>query len=85
MRLTTITLACAVALSSTLAFAHEGRHKRGVRAHQAYKESAPVRPVVSSRYLIDGPVGIRAPRVSAFPPAPPDGENCDVGDNPFIC
>jgi len=34
---------------------------------------------------IDGPVGIRAPRVSAFPPAPPDGENCDVGDNPFIC
>ena len=34
---------------------------------------------------IDGPVGIRAPRVGAFPPAPPDGENCDVGDNPFIC
>ena len=34
---------------------------------------------------IDGPVGIRAPRVGAFPPAPPDGENCDVGDNPRIC
>ena len=34
---------------------------------------------------IDGPVGIRAPRVGAFPPAPRDGENCDVGDNPFIC
>ena len=32
-----------------------------------------------------GPVGIRAPRVGAFPPAPPDGENCDVGDDPFIC
>ena len=34
---------------------------------------------------IDGRVGIPAPRVGAFPPAPPDGENCDVGDNPFIC
>jgi hypothetical protein len=34
---------------------------------------------------IDRPGGIRAPRVGAFPPAPPDGENCDVGDNPFIC
>ena len=33
----------------------------------------------------NGPVGIRAPRVGAFPQAPPDGENCDVGDNPFIC
>ena len=33
----------------------------------------------------DGRVGISAPRVGAFPPAPPDGENCDVGDNPFIC
>jgi len=34
---------------------------------------------------IDGRVGIPAPRVGAFLPAPPDGENCDVGDNPFIC
>jgi hypothetical protein len=34
---------------------------------------------------IDGPVGIRTPRVGTFPPAPPDGENCDVGDNPHIC
>ena len=32
----------------------------------------------------DGGVGIRTPRVGALP-APPDGENCDVGDNPFIC
>ena len=45
MRPITITLACAVALSSTLAFAHEGRHKRGV-AHHAYKGSASVKPVV---------------------------------------
>jgi methionine-rich copper-binding protein CopC len=34
---------------------------------------------------IDGRVGISAPRVGALPPAPPDGENCDVGDNPRIC
>ena len=34
---------------------------------------------------LDGRVGILAPRVGAFPPAAPDGENCDVGDNPFIC
>jgi hypothetical protein len=34
---------------------------------------------------IDGRVGISAPHVGGFPPAPPDGENCDVGDNPFIC
>jgi len=34
--------------------------------------------------FMDGRVGIPAPRVGALP-APPDGENCDVGDNPFIC
>jgi len=33
---------------------------------------------------IDGGAGI-PPRVGAFPAAPPDGENCDVGDNPRIC
>jgi hypothetical protein len=37
----------------------------------------------STAGCIDGRVGIPAPRVGAFPP--PDGENCDVGDNPFIC
>jgi hypothetical protein len=26
----------------------------------------------------------KVPRVGALP-APPDGENCDVGDNPSIC
>jgi hypothetical protein len=33
---------------------------------------------------IDGHVGFPAPRAEALP-APADGENCDVGDNPFIC
>jgi hypothetical protein len=34
---------------------------------------------------IDGPVRMREPRIGAFPPVPLDSENCDVGDNPFIC
>jgi hypothetical protein len=32
-----------------------------------------------------GRVDISTPYVSAFPPAPPSGENCDVGDNPRVC
>jgi hypothetical protein len=35
-------------------------------------------------HYLDGRVGTPAPRVRALP-APPDGENCDVGDNPFVC
>ena len=49
------------------------------RARGAYASASP-----TARYM-DGRVGISAPRVGAFPAAPPDGENCDVGDNPFIC
>ena len=37
----------------------------------------------TARYS-DGRVHFAAPRVNALP-APPDGENCDVGDTPFIC
>jgi hypothetical protein len=37
----------------------------------------------TDRY-IEGRVGISVPHVSARA-TPPDGENCDVGDNPFIC
>jgi len=33
---------------------------------------------------IDGRVGVPTAHVS-IPATPPDGENCDVGDNPFIC
>ncbi len=50
--------------------------------HRAKDANASASP--AARY-IDGRVGISAPRVGAFPPAPPDGENCDVGDNPRIC
>ena len=50
--------------------------------HRAKDANASASPTAHS---IDGRVGISAPRVGAFPPAPPDGENCDVGDNPRIC
>jgi hypothetical protein len=33
----------------------------------------------------EGHAGIPAPHVGAFIAAPPDGESCDVGDNPGIC
>jgi hypothetical protein len=35
-------------------------------------------------HYVNGRVDIPAPHVSA-PATPPDGENCDVGDTPFIC
>jgi hypothetical protein len=50
------------------------RHRRD--AHASASPAAP---------YIDGRVGILVPRVGASHPAPADGENCDVGDNPFIC
>ncbi len=37
----------------------------------------------NARY-IDGYARIPAPRVGPLA-TPPHGENCDVGDNPFIC
>jgi hypothetical protein len=33
---------------------------------------------------VEGHFRIPAPTVGELP-APPDGESCDVGDNPFIC
>jgi hypothetical protein len=52
------------------------RHRRAKDANASASPTA---------HHIDGRGGISAPRGGAFPPAPPDGENCDVGDNPFIC
>jgi hypothetical protein len=37
----------------------------------------------TARYF-DGHVGVSDPQVNALP-TPPDGENCDVGDNPRVC
>jgi hypothetical protein len=69
----------AVAMLATPAMA---RTSHVTSRHHAKDANASASP--TARY-IDGRVGISAPRVGAFPPAPPDGENCDVGDNPRIC
>jgi hypothetical protein len=41
--------------------------------------------VSSTAHYINGPVGIRAPRVRTFDPVSSDGGTCDVGDNARIC
>jgi hypothetical protein len=58
-------------------------------AHDNYLAKRHVAAEANSRHFhtpryIDGRVGMPAARVGALP-APPDGESCDVGDNPFIC
>ena len=51
------------------------------KRHVAKKADARASP--TARY-VDGYARIPAPRPGPLR-APPDGENCDVGDNPFIC
>jgi hypothetical protein len=51
------------------------------KRHVAKKANAGVSP--TARY-IDGYARVPAPHVGPFA-TPPHGENCDVGDNPFIC
>jgi hypothetical protein len=50
--------------------------------HLADDANASVSPAA---HYINGPVGIRVPRVRTFDPAPSDGGTCDVGDNARIC
>jgi hypothetical protein len=69
----------AAAMFATPAVARTSHVTSRHRAMDAYASASPI-----ARY-IDGRVGISVPRVGAFPPTPPDGENCDVGDNPRIC
>jgi hypothetical protein len=49
--------------------------------HHARDVDARASPTVSNNH---DRVGISAPGVNAFRP-PPDGDNCDVGDNPRVC
>jgi hypothetical protein len=69
----------AVAMLATPAIARTNHVTSRHRAEDANASASP-----TTRYN-DGHVGILAPRFGGFRPAPPDGENCDVGDNPFIC
>ena len=68
----------AVAILATPANARESYADNGHFAGEANRSVSP-----TARYS-DGRVHFAAPRVNALP-APPDGENCDVGDTPFIC
>jgi hypothetical protein len=68
----------ATAMIATPAMARES-----YAAQRHVSEEANTSTFPTARYF-DGHVGIPAPRVSASP-ASPDGENCDVGDNPRIC
>ena len=75
-------LSAALIAAATLATPAMARESHVTSRHRAEDANASASP--TARY-IDGGVGIPAPRVGAFSPAPPDGENCDVGDNPRIC
>jgi hypothetical protein len=75
-------LSAALIAAAMLATPAVARMSHVPSRHRAEDANASAFP--TARY-IDGGVGIPAPRVGAFPPAPPDGENCDVGDNPRIC
>ena len=52
-------------------------------AHGHFARAADTRVSPTVRYS-DGRIHMPAPHVGALA-APPDGENCDVGDNPFMC
>ena len=69
----------AAAMLATPAVARTSHVTSRHRARESHASASP-----AARY-IDGGVGILVPRVGAFHPAPADAENCDVGDNPFIC
>ena len=75
-------LSAALIAAAMLATPAMARTNHVTSRHLAADANASVSPTA---HYISGPVGIRAPRVGAFPPAPSDGENCDVGDNPRIC
>ena len=75
-------LSAALVAAATLATPAMARTSHVTSRHRAKDANASASP--TARY-IDGRVGISAPRVGIFPPAPPNAENCDVGDNPFIC
>jgi hypothetical protein len=69
-------LSAALIATAMIATPAMARTSHGTSRHRARGANA--------SYL-HGRVGISAPRVGAFPPAPPAVENCDVGDNPRIC
>ena len=80
--MTNLKLLSAALIAAAIATPAMARESHVTSRHLAENANASASP--TARY-IDGRGCIPAPRVGAFPPAPPDGENCDVGDNPRIC
>jgi hypothetical protein len=74
-------LSAGVIAAAMLATPAMARENHTAKRHVAGETN--VRTVPTARHF-DERAGNPAPRVGALP-APPDGENCDVGDNPFIC
>jgi hypothetical protein len=75
-------LSAALISAAMIATPAIARTSHVISRHHAQGAYASVSPTANH---IHGRVGITAPYVSAFPPAPADGENCDVGDNPEVC
>ena len=75
-------LSAALVAAATLATPAMARTSHVTSRHLA-ADANPSVPL--SPYYIDGPVGIRAPRVGAFASAPSAGEDCDVGDDERVC
>jgi hypothetical protein len=73
-------LSAALIAAAMLATPAMARTSHVASRHLAVDANASVSP-----HYISGPVGIRAPRVGTFAPAPSDGGTCDVGDSPHIC
>jgi hypothetical protein len=67
-------LSAALIAAAMLATPAMARTNHVTSRHLAADANASASPTAHHIH-IHGPVGIRAPR----------GENCDVGDNPFIC
>ena len=75
-------LSAALFAAAMLAAPAMARESHVTSRHLAEDANAGASP--TARYF-DGHLYIPAPRAHAFLPAPPDGENCDVGDNPHVC
>ena len=75
-------LSAALFAAAMLAAPAMARENHVASRHLAEDANASASP--TARHF-DGHLYIPTPRAHAFLPAPPDGENCDVGDNPFIC
>ena len=68
----------AAALLATPAMAHQNYAARHYVTGNAHSSASP------AFGHFDSHARLSEPRAGAIA-APPDGENCDVGDNPFIC